>query len=172
MSKFAKLMRNVLDNSKVPTITLEKEIQTLELYMELESLRFEERFSFNIEITPTIDLSYIEIPSMLIQPYIENAIWHGLMHKQGKGTITIKIEDNVTHVKCSIEDNGIGREKAKEYKSKNRVNHKSVGMMITKERLEILNKINKSNLSLAIIDLKDENENSLGTKVEIFVPIN
>lgn len=171
LSKFAKLMRNVLDNSKTPVISLEKEIQTLELYMQLESLRFEEKFDYKVEIDPKIDLHYVEIPSMLIQPYIENSIWHGLMHKRGRGQIVVKLEQQEHHIKCIVEDNGIGREKAKEFKSKNKVTHKSVGMMITKERLEILNKVNKSDLSIKIIDKKDKDNNPCGTRVEIFVPI-
>lgn len=173
LSKFAKLMRNVLDNSKTSHIPLEKELQTLELYMQLESLRFDEHFDFEIKIDPSIDVGYTEIPSMLIQPYIENAIWHGLMHKEGKGKILVELTRiSEKQIKCLIEDNGIGREKAIEYKSKNKIAHKSVGMMITKERLQILNKINDSDLSIKITDLKDENQKPLGTRVEIFVPIN
>jgi sensor histidine kinase YesM len=110
---------------------------------------------------------------MLIQPYLENAIWHGLMHKKGKGKIKVEISLlNEKQLKCLIEDDGIGREKAKEYRSINKISYKSYGMMLAKERLNVLNKINDSSLSIEITDLKDENLNPIGTRVEIFVPIN
>lgn len=173
LSKFAKLMRNVLDNSKTSHITLEKELQTLSLYLQLESLRFEEHFEYTIQVDEKIDTVNTEIPSMLIQPYLENAIWHGLMHKKGKGQIKIDISLlNDKQIKCLIEDDGIGREKAKEYRSVNKISYKSYGMMLAKERLNVLNKINDSSLSIEITDLKDENLNPTGTRVEIFVPIN
>jgi LytS/YehU family sensor histidine kinase len=166
-------MRNVLDNSKTSHITLEKELQTLELYLQLESLRFEEHFEFSVKIDEKIDAIYTKIPSMLIQPYVENAIWHGLMHKKGKGKIKVEISLlNEKQLKCLIEDDGIGREKAKEYRSINKISYKSYGMMLAKERLNVLNKINDSSLSIEITDLKDENLNPIGTRVEIFVPIN
>jgi hypothetical protein len=173
LSKFAKLMRNVLDNSKTSHISLEKEIQTIQLYMDLESLRFEDHFEYTITIDPTINGSYTEIPSMLIQPFVENAIWHGLMHKQGKGLITInitKITENL--IKCTVEDNGIGRKKAEEYKSKNKIAHKSFGMMITKERLQILNQRQASNLTVEVTDLYNSLNEAIGTKVDIYIPIN
>jgi len=172
LSKFAKLMRNVLDNSKTSHISLEKELQTIELYLQLESLRFEDHFDFEINTNPTIDAGYTEVPSMLIQPYVENAIWHGLMHKQGKGKITISLKKNNNTLQCTIEDDGIGRKKAQEYKSKNKITHKSLGMTITKERLQILNNLNANNLSVVITDLSDEKDMPTGTKVDIFIPIN
>jgi hypothetical protein len=179
LSKFSKLIRNVLDNSRKPLITVEHESETLNLYMELEALRFEEgnKFTYRIELDDKIDAHEVAIPSMLIQPYIENAIWHGLAHLNKsiflrQGFILVRIEE-VNHelIKCIVQDNGIGRAQAADYKSHNKVSHKSVGMEVTKERLDLINKTKKINLSINIIDLKDENSQPQGTRVEIFIPV-
>lgn len=170
LSKFAKLMRKIMDNSKQQMISVAEEINALELYLELETMRFDKKFIHTITVDKEIDQTYDRIPSMLIQPYVENAIIHGLLPMQGNGKITITLEKQNDTILCTIEDNGIGREKSMEFK-KNRVQqHKSMGMSITKERLDILNSSLNSNINAEIIDIF-ENGKASGTKVRLIIPL-
>ena len=170
LSKFAKLMRKIMDNSKQQMISVAEELNALELYLELETMRFDKKFIHTITIDKEIDQAYDRIPSMLIQPYVENAIIHGLLPLQGNGKISITMEKQNDTILCTIEDNGIGREKSMEFK-KNRVQqHKSMGMSITKERLDILNSSLNSNINAEIIDIF-ENGKASGTKVRLIIPL-
>ena len=170
LSKFAKLIRYVMDNSKPSSIPLEKELDALKLYIDLEALRFENRFEYNLHVDKEIDINYVQIPSMLIQPYVENAIWHGLMHKKGSGKLSIHIKMQDSILTCIIEDNGIGRERSKEIRSSESLTyHKSFGMSVTKERLEIISRLNNINPRINVIDLY-ENGLATGTRVEISIP--
>ncbi len=173
LSKFAKLIRYVVDNSKPAAIPLSRELEALNLYLDLESLRFENKFEYNINVAVDVDTENIQIPSMLIQPFVENAIWHGLMHKGSKGKININISLKDQVLICVIEDNGIGRKRSQEIlKEKNSEFHKSVGMSITQERLDIINQKNNSNLTMKIIDLENSKGESIGTRVELILPFN
>ncbi len=173
LSKFAKLIRYVVDNSKPAAIPLSRELEALNLYLDLESLRFENKFEYNIIINDNVDIDNIQIPSMLIQPFVENAIWHGLMHKESKGKININISLKDQGIICIIEDNGIGRKRSREIiKEKNNEFHKSVGMSITQERLDVINQKNNSNFTINVIDLEDGNGKSIGTRVELNLPFN
>lgn len=173
LSKFAKLIRYVVDNSKPTAIPLEKELEAITLFLDLESLRFENRFEYTVHVDDKIDTDFVQIPSMLIQPYIENSIWHGIMHNPAAGKIDVRFELVNDFLKCTVKDNGVGRRKSAEYKTKQAsYKHKSVGMTNTKERLEIINQVNKSSLSVNIVDLEDETGNALGTQVELFIPMN
>jgi LytS/YehU family sensor histidine kinase len=173
LSKFSKLIRRVLNNSKSSKVTLANELEALELYIELEALRFNEKFNYKITVDSDIETDYIEIPPLIIQPYVENSIWHGLMHKtNGTGTLRINIRKEDEVLVCIIEDNGIGREAAKQLKSKTAVKRKSYGMNITKERLQYINHSNNHNgkretTNIDVIDLKDEVGNPTGTRVII-----
>lgn len=170
LSKFAKLMRKIMDNSKQKLISVAEEVEALNLYLELEVMRFDRKFEYKISVDNQIDQNYDRIPSMLIQPYVENSIIHGLLPKEGAGRIIIDMKRKGDTILCIIEDNGIGREKSKEYK-KNRVQqHKSMGMSITQERLDILNSSFKSNLNAEVIDLFEEGKPS-GTRVRLIIPI-
>ena len=170
LSKFAKLMRRIMDNSKQQMIAVDEEVKALDLYLELEVMRFDKKFEYSIMIDPEIDQTYDRIPSMLIQPYVENAILHGLLPKEGNGKISITLQKQNDTILCTIEDNGIGREKSMEFK-KNRVQqHKSMGMSITQERLDILNSSLNSNINAEIIDLF-ENGKAAGTKVKLIIPL-
>ncbi|MEM9686046.1 MAG: histidine kinase [Bacteroidota bacterium] len=169
LSKFSKLIRVILNNSEKSMIPIAEELKALELYFELEAMRFEKQFDYHIIIDPSIPVKTTEIPSMLIQPYAENAIKHGILPLKEKGEITIEIQKQGTLLKCSIEDNGIGRDQAAQRTVKG---HRSLGTVITKDRLIVINKLNNSSLSEKTIDLKDETGNPLGTRVEIFIPIN
>jgi len=160
MTKFAKLIRKTLENSENPAIPIEEELDALELYLELESLRFKKKFSWKIDIDEEIDTYMYKIPTMLIQPFVENAIGHGLMHKEGKGYINVGLKLDKDCILCSIEDNGVGREKAMEIKNGKKENHRSLGTSITESRLRLVN-----------TDRKDDDGKASGTRVEICIPI-
>ena len=119
----------------------------------------------------SIDKNYDMIPAMLIQPYVENAILHGIMYKEGPGQIIVSLSREGDSIKASVEDDGVGREKALEIKNRKNSTHQSMGMAITRERLEILNAANNSTLNVNIVDLKHPTGEAAGTRVEIFVPV-
>ncbi len=169
LSKFSKLIRVILNNSEKSTILLTEEIKALELYLELEAMRFEKRFDYHIIIDPYIDMENTRIPSMLIQPYVENSIKHGILPLKNNGKIIIELQKQDKLLKCSVEDKGVGRARAAEYATKG---HQSLGTSITKNRLLVINKLNNGNLSEKTIDLTDDNGNPAGTRVELFIPIN
>lgn len=121
LTRFSKLIRLILENSRHQAIALDKDLEGLELYMQMESLRFEQHFEYHVELSDTIEAESILIPPLLLQPFVENSIWHGLMPKETAGTITIKISVQEENLHCMIEDNGIGRLKAAEIKAKKSV---------------------------------------------------
>jgi tetratricopeptide (TPR) repeat protein len=168
--KFSKLIRLILDNSRSETITIEKELETLRLYVLLESARFDNKFACVYTIAEDVNTSTIMIPPMLLQPFVENAIWHGLMQKEDQGTIIIEIKKaDEEFLNISIIDDGIGREKAAELKSKT-ATHKSHGLKVTSQRIEMMNKLNSTGAKVHIFDLKDDQGNATGTKVELIIP--
>lgn len=172
LTKFSQLIRLVLENSRSEKVTLQKELETLKLYIELEAMRFKNKVNYKINVVPHIDQQYIEIPPLLLQPYVENAIWHGLMHKEEGGNILIEIsqpEEYLLHIE--ITDDGIGREMAREHKSKSATRQKSFGLKMTSERLEAINHIYKTNTEVKIVDLVDAHGNAAGTKVIIEIPL-
>ncbi|MCW3078465.1 MAG: signal transduction histidine kinase, LytS [Bacteroidetes bacterium] len=172
LSKFARLVRIILNNSNKPTVTVGEDLEALKLYLELEQMRFEEKFDYEIIIDASVDANYDIMPPLLTQPYVENAILHGLNPKPTKGKLTIAFTSKNNFLICTITDNGIGREKAAEIKRTMPGNkHKSLGMQITEDRLKILNEVNNSRLSVTITDLKDSDNNSEGTKVELYIPL-
>lgn len=171
LSKFAKLMRVILDNSKKKFVTIAEEINAISLYLDLEKLRFKNKFDYTIDIHPSIDKEYDEMPSMLVQPYLENAVLHGMAHKKTPGEIKISLVIEGYYLVCYVEDNGVGRKKAQEIKRSQTKYHKSQGMSITEDRLQIINKVNDSDLSVSIEDLYPDKEET-GTRVKIFVPLN
>jgi len=171
LTKFSKLIRLILDNSASDHISLEAEIQTLQLYLDMESLRFDYAFDYEIQKDESLDESGIQIPSMLIQPYVENAIWHGLLQKEEKGKLWIRfrlINSNMLNVE--IEDNGIGREKAAEMKSKDLIKQKSYGMQISRDRINLINNLYNLNNTISILDLSDEKGYATGTKIILQIP--
>lgn len=173
LSKFARLVRLILNNSDKPTVTVGEDLEALKLYLELEQMRFEEKFDYEIIVDPSVDSDYDIMPPLLMQPYVENAILHGLNPMPVKGKLTIKLSSRNNFLICTITDNGIGRERSAEIKrTMPFIKHKSLGMKITEDRLKILNAINSSQLSVIINDLKDANNHPLGTQVELFVPLN
>ncbi len=170
LSKFARLMRSILDNSRMEFIPIEDDISTLRLYMELEKLRFNNKFDFNIIVDPKIVTDFTLIPPMLIQPFVENAILHGIMYKETKGSIEVIFRQMEHTISCMVKDDGVGREIAMEKKKKNSSKRKSHGLQVTKERLELLNEKRKTNISIKIIDLKDDTGIAMGTQAEVIIP--
>ena len=176
LNNFARLIRLILQHSRSEAVSLADELEALDLYLQMESLRFDRCFHYEIQVDESLRTSSIVIPPMLIQPYLENAIWHGLRHHQKgncEGNILLKITREGDYLHCIVEDNGIGREKSAELKTgKSNNNHKkSMGMHITRDRLELLNKLRDMDAHVEIIDLKDENGQSKGTRVELTIPV-
>ncbi|MBO9563814.1 MAG: histidine kinase [Niastella sp.] len=171
LGKFSRLMRLVLENSKSDRITLQQEVETLQLYMEMEAMRFKEKLHYQIDIADNVDMDYIELPPMLIQPYVENAIWHGLMPKEDGGTIVVAFRCEDNNLKIVVTDNGVGRARAAELKSKSATAHKSFGMSITHQRIELINQMYNTSMSVIVNDLHDGQGNATGTEVIIDIPI-
>lgn len=168
LSTFSKLIRGILTNSLNNTIRLSEEVELLKHYIDLEMIRFEGKFSFTIDVESGIDLENIEVPSLLIQPYVENAILHGLYNKSEPGKLTISVKEIGDAVLFEVEDNGIGREAAMKLRAKNFPNHKSMGVAVTEERLKLINSNRK--ISFEIEDLMDGNI-PLGTRIKIWISI-
>lgn len=172
LTKFSRLIRLVLENSRTEKIILEKELEMLRLYTDMEVMRFKGKIKFIVNISEDVETHFIEIPPMLIQPFIENAIWHGLMHKEEGGAVTLNVTiEQDSNLFIEVIDNGIGRAKSGEYGSKSAVKNKSFGTNLTQERIKLINHIYRSNIHFEIIDLTDTSGNSLGTKVIIQLPI-
>ncbi|PHN02926.1 ligand-binding sensor domain-containing protein [Flavilitoribacter nigricans] len=172
LNRFSRLIRLILQNSRAEYVNLKDELEALKLYMEMESLRFDDRFEYVVRIGSGLQLDNLEIPPLLLQPYVENAIWHGLAKKSnGKNRLdlTITRRDNLLY--CRIEDNGIGREAARRMKSASTGKHRSMGMYLTRDRLHRINRMHNSKADVEITDLKDEQGTALGTRVDIIVPI-
>lgn len=171
LTKFSKLVRLILENTEVTRVSLENELAMLETYIQLEALRFKGKIHYKILVDESIEPESTYLPSMVLQPFVENAIWHGLMHKEDPGMITIAIrEEEEDRLLCTIEDNGVGREKAQVLQEKSILKRKSMGMKITEERLRLLSKERLEQL-IRITDLKDSLDQVLGTRVDIMVPI-
>lgn len=170
-SKFAILMRLILSNSQEESIQLKDELKSLKLYIELEQFRTENAFNFNINIDEDIDLKKQLTPALLFQPFVENAIWHGMMNNKSEtGQLNITLKKDGENINCIIKDNGIGRKAAKNMKSKLRdPNHKSVGIDVTTTRIEIFNRKYGSNVEVIFNDLFNNNIAS-GTLVQFNLP--
>jgi tetratricopeptide (TPR) repeat protein len=172
LTKFSSLMRRVLENSQHTSVPLQDELDALSLYLELEKIRFKEKFDYVINIDEEIDPILYKIPTMLIQPYVENSICHGLIPAEEKGMIKIDLKLKKDYISCVIEDNGIGREAANNRnKNKSENNHHSRGTKIVKSRLDLVNSLYGTNLETIYTDLKNLNGEPEGTRVEIHIPL-
>ena len=167
LTKFSKLMRMVLENSKQPLIPLEEEVKCLELYIQMEQFRCKNAFTYYIKYHDGVNTEEAMIPPLLLQPFVENAIWHGVNPKEGDGKIGIEFFQKKEALYCVIRDNGIGRKKASELRSQLSENHKSMGLQITKERLAIIEEQQSKESPVEIEDVYDGNGKAAGTKVTI-----
>jgi LytS/YehU family sensor histidine kinase/ligand-binding sensor domain-containing protein len=174
LSKFSKLQRMVLNYSEKELISLTSEIEMLNLYLSLESLRFSKSFSYNIDSSCIHDIDEIMMPSLVTQPLVENAIWHGLRSKEGDKSLTIRYEEKEGLLFVTVEDNGIGREKAIEIKKQKLGNEQyaSKATIILQNRLQVLSQQIKAEIKLDIVDKVDEVGNAAGTKVIMIFPSN
>jgi len=171
LSKFSKLLRLTLHLSEESSVPLQEELDMLNLYLEMQELRFENRFKFSIEIDNKINVKKVKVPTMIIQPYVENAIEHGLSENGRTGNIQIKLEKKKDLLVCHILDDGIGYNKSLQLKKQNNTAHKSKGMQLTKERLRIINHAREKDIDVAVIDLHDSGLAGSGTQVTIHIPI-
>jgi sensor histidine kinase YesM len=171
LSRFSKLMRNILDSSHQETISLAEERSTIENYLELQKVRFPRKFDYSIEVDEEIDMENTFIPPMLIQPFIENAIEHGIKHKGSKGNVHVRFNLNKQYLIYEVEDDGIGRHKAQEILQKQNKEHKSLATAITQERIKVLSKKMKHKIKLEFIDLKDNSGKDTGTRVIFEIPV-
>lgn len=170
LTKFSRLVRLILQNSKAPLITLDSEIESLKLYLELESLRFDYRFDYKISLSSEVDMYIVKVPPLIIQPYAENAIWHGLMPKEEKGNLDIDISQDERFVYVKITDDGVGRKKSSSFSSRFSGTHKSMGLLITAARIGMLHSKGENN-AVSINDLSDFEGNAAGTEVIIKLPV-
>lgn len=169
---FSSLIRKVLEASNKNYISLSEEMEMVELYLQLEKFRFEGKFDYTIQVSKEVNPEHIMIPSMVLQPYLENAIWHGLVPKNREGLLEMSIQKNNSEgTVITIADNGIGREKAG-WISQQRKQHTPMGMKNVQERIRLLNKLNRTNMTVRVIDLYGPEKQSAGTKVVLNIPEN
>ncbi len=170
LNKFTRLIRAILEQSRSPVIPLTQEVDMLRLYLELEQMRFENKFSYTIEVDPEIDMARVRIPGMLVQPIVENAIKHGIRHKKGEALVQVRFAPRGNTLVCTVSDNGIGRDAAKDIGTS--VNgHDPVATTIIGERMESLSALHGIQLACVTEDLVDELGKPLGTRVSVEVPI-
>ncbi|CAN5215408.1 hypothetical protein BH09BAC3_BH09BAC3_26110 [soil metagenome] len=167
LSEFSQLMRLVMENSQEDFITLQEEQEILSLYLKLEHYRFRDKFDYELIIDKSINMDAVEIPPMLLQPYIENAVWHGLRYRETKGKLLVQIKEENSKLMVQITDDGIGRKKSAELKTDNQKKHNSTGLKNIQQRVSILNTVYKANYQVTIEDLPEGS----GTTVRISLPI-
>lgn len=167
LTKFARLIRLILDNSRTETVLLSKELEAIALYVEMEQMRFNHRFDYRLEVAPEVQPDHVEVPPLLIQPFIENAIWHGLMHKKGHGQLQVHLSLAGQRLCVRIEDDGIGRQKALELKSRSATVNKSHGVKLSAERLTVINRLYGTEATVETTDLYTPNGEAAGTRVLI-----
>lgn len=171
LSKFSNLTRTILEMTEKDFISISEEIKTLQLYLDIEKGRFDEDFSYEIQVGKNIDQESIKIPTMLLQPYVENAVKHGLLHKQGHKKVIISFETQNNELNIGIDDNGIGRQKSNELNQIKNKNHQSFATEALQNRIDLLNEYNHKNISLKIIDKHNIQNLPTGTLVEIIIPL-
>ncbi|MDO6490062.1 tetratricopeptide repeat protein [Cellulophaga sp. 2_MG-2023] len=172
LNKFSKLVRKILEASSLKEISLEDELETVNLYMHIENIRFSNKIDFTIDVDRDVELNQIKIPSLILQPFLENALWHGLSSKQGLKKIDLHIsKQDEEFVVISITDNGIGRAASEKIKEAKVLKRKSLGINITKERLKNFSKDYLNSFKVVFVDLVDEEGNAMGTEVTLTIPI-
>ena len=171
LAKFSKLVRKTLEFSKRKSLSIKEELDTLQNYIHMEQMRFSKQFFYSVHVNEGIDINAIQIPPLLLQPYVENAIWHGLMHLEDReGKLQIEVAQDKDHIVLSIDDNGIGREKSKAIKSKSATKRKSFGIKINEDRIRLNNELSNLGGHAKIIDKYDEHNKPNGTRVLLSLP--
>jgi tetratricopeptide (TPR) repeat protein len=170
LTRFSRLLRDILTNSREEQISLDREINTIENYLSLQQLRYSNRFDYVIDVQQALDVDDIMIPPMLAQPFIENAIEHGIRHKKAKGKICVRLRQVDHHLQLEVEDDGVGRAKARELEKDEEKDHLSMATSITLERIEFLRRRYRKHIDMQIEDLFDENGTPSGTKVHFVIP--
>jgi tetratricopeptide (TPR) repeat protein len=168
--RFSKLMRLILENSREKLIPVKSDLLTLELYMQLEALRFKHKFNYSISVDPAIDTERTLIPPMLLQPFVENAIVHGIQNRAG-GLIKINIRKDDGMIRCTVQDNGIGRKQAALFKSTTKTKRESLGVKITQERLQIISQSRKVKTGIFMEDLTGTESGQSGLRVDVLLPL-
>jgi ligand-binding sensor domain-containing protein len=172
ISGFSRLIRQTLDFSSKPEISLEEELDYLTNYLELEKTRLENAFSWVVSMDPVVDPAEYYIPPMILQPFVENSVRHGLRFRRDtNGVVTITVKREGSHLICVLEDNGVGRKAAMQYKSISPINYQSKGLSLTADRISIFNQEHTDKIDMMIEDLEDNFHNSLGTRVTISFPV-
>jgi LytS/YehU family sensor histidine kinase len=172
ISGFSRLIRQTLDFSSKPEISLEEELDYLTNYLEIEKTRLEDAFSWKVNIDKNVDPTFYYIPPMILQPFVENSVRHGLRFRRDKaGIVTISVKLENDYLVCILEDNGIGRKAAQQYKSVSPINYQSKGLSLTADRIEMFNQEHARKISMRIEDLEDTFQNPLGTRVTIYFPV-
>jgi len=165
LTTFSKLIRNLFNNADKKEISLYDEIETCKLYLQLEAMRFDTKFSYAVNLDNDIDLKSIQVPALIIQPFIENAIWHGIVPRNSTGHVSLNVVRKNDIIEVAIDDDGIGREASQQNKSGSGLAHQSKGVNLTQTRLELNNLLQQRLAELEVIDKKDENGKAKGTKV-------
>jgi tetratricopeptide (TPR) repeat protein len=170
LSRFSKLVRQILNNSVEEWVPLEDEIESIKNYLELQKVRHRDMFDYSIDVDEAIDPETIQVPPMLAQPFIENSIEHGFKQKNGKGHLKIQFKKNGKLIRFELEDDGIGREKAMQIVAEQNRDHRSMSTDITRQRLKVLNKKTRQKINLSIVDLKNDKGEPTGTRVMFDIP--
>lgn len=168
LTSYSNLMRNMMENSNKDFVSLNNEVEQLKKYLDLEHLRFNEKFDYEITIDEALDGDAVFVPNMLLQPHLENAIWHGLRYKDGKGFLKLDVKLTNNLIKVTIDDNGIGLKKSQELKTTNQKVHESRGVTNTRERISLLNELYKKNITF---EISEKESPETGTRVEINFPL-
>jgi LytS/YehU family sensor histidine kinase len=170
LARFADLIRFALESSRNEFLALDKEINMMQVYLDLQKLRFENQFDYSLIIDEKLDTENASIPPMIAQPFVENAIEHGLRHLEGNGTLEVRyVPEDATTLMIVVSDNGVGRQKAREIEKQTK--HRSMAMEITRERLDILSRKFKKEYTITIIDKKDDAGAAAGMEITIRIPL-
>ncbi|WP_298763037.1 tetratricopeptide repeat protein [uncultured Polaribacter sp.] len=171
LNKFSKLIRKILETSALKEVSLKEELETMDLYMNIENIRFSNEINYHMHVDKTLNLAQIKVPPLVLQPFLENALWHGLSSKKGDKKVVLSVQKHSNNfIEINIEDNGVGRKASAKIKSNKIIKRKSVGIKLTIERLNNFIKEFSNPFSISFKDLVDKDENSIGTKVILKIP--
>jgi len=171
LSSFAKLIRKNLDSTSQAWVTLADELERLELYLSLEHMRFKEKFSYHIEVEAPIKIEEVKVPAMMLQPFVENSIWHGILPKEEPGQVRIEVKAVAGRLRIRIEDDGIGIEVSRQKKGSMLPDHESKGMDITHHRLRLYGEMTGSDFEVQGPTQLDGPDGALGTRIDLFIPL-